>query len=379
MTASHPFAPPAHEQHWVTAATELAADFAKTAADRDRTCDLPIENLRALHEAGIDAALIPTALGGEGLSYRSYGAIVRAVSAACPSTACIWVMHIGAAVGLVEMSTPDNAKFWADELLGGARFANALSEPSSGNLFLQPLQHAEPADGGYRLSGAKRFSSGCEVADHFLINALVDDKPAFFGLDADPTMTFVPIWDTMGLRASRSQLITFADTFLPEDRRCPPSTGPRPNHIGAGLAFLSLGIADAAVAALTVHARTRTIPTTGDPLAGMQWVRLAVGDVASRLEAAAMYAQHMTWLADQNDPGFLSATMHAKLLANSIARDVADLGLRIGGGSGYIRGDTERIFRDAQAGWLMAYSGEICQDTIGTSLLSPTPQDGHHG
>ncbi|MFC9250086.1 acyl-CoA dehydrogenase family protein [Amycolatopsis thailandensis] len=380
MTAIHPFAPPAHEQHWVTAATELATDFAKTAAERDRTSDLPIENLRGLHEAGIDAALIPAALGGEGLSYRSYGAIVRAVSAACPSTACIWVMHIGAAIGLIEMSTSDTAGFWADKLTGGARFANALSEPSGGNLFLQPLQHAEPTDGGYRLSGAKRFSSGCEVADHFLINALVDGQPAFFGLDVDPeTMSFVPIWDTMGLRASRSQLVEFADTLLPEDRRCPPSTGPRPNHIGAGLAFLSLGVADAALAALTAHARARTIPTTGQPLADMQWVRFAVGDVASRLEAAAMYAQHMTWLADQHDPGFLPATMHAKLQANTIARDAADLAVRVGGGAGYTRGTIERAFRDAQAGWIMAYSGEICQDTIGASILSPTPQDGHHG
>ncbi|RSN60506.1 acyl-CoA dehydrogenase [Amycolatopsis sp. WAC 04182] len=376
---THPFAPPDHEQHWIAAAAELAHEFAKSAAERDSTGALPVENLRALHGAGIDAALVPTAFGGQGLSYRSYGTIVRTLSAACPSTACIWVMHIGAAIGLIEMSSPDMAKFWADELIGGARFANALSEPSSGNLFLQPLQHAEPADGGYRLSGAKRFSSGCEVADHFLVNALVDDRPTFFGLDTDPTMTFVPIWDTMGLRASRSQLIEFAGTLLPEDRRCPPSTGPRPNHIGAGLPFLSLGIADAALTTLTIHARTRTIPTTGDPLAGMQWVRFAVGDVASRLEAAAMYAQHMTWLADQIDPGFLPATMHAKLLANSIARDVADLGVRVGGGSGYIRGDTERAFRDAQAGWLMAYSGEICQDTIGASILSPTPQDGHHG
>lgn len=378
MTMVHPFAPPPHEQHWVDTAASLASEFAKTAAQRDQSAELPLDNLKALHASGIDAALLPTEFGGDSLSYRSYGAIVRAISAKCPSTACIWVMHIGAAVGLVEMSTPDTARFWADELIDGARFANALSEPTGGNLFLQPLQHAEPAPGGFRLSGAKRFASGCEIADHFLVNALVDGKPAFFGLGTDPgTMKFVPIWDTMGLRASRSQLIEFTGTLLPEDRRCPPSAGPRPNHIGAGLAFLSLGVADAALAALVNHARNRTIPTTDEPLAQMQWVKFDVGDVASRLEAAGKYAEHMTWLADQNSPEFLPATMHAKLLANTIARDAADLGVRVGGGSGYNRGDIERAFRDAQAGWLMAYSGEVCKDTIGAAVLAPAEENPH--
>lgn len=86
MTADHPFAPPAHEQHWVTTAAQLAVDFAKTASDRDQTGELPLENL---HDSGIDSALILSALGSDGLSYRSYGAIVRALSAAGPSTACI--------------------------------------------------------------------------------------------------------------------------------------------------------------------------------------------------------------------------------------------------------------------------------------------------
>jgi hypothetical protein len=34
-------------------------------------------------------------------------------------------MHIGAAGGLVQMSTPDVARYYADELKAGRRFANA--------------------------------------------------------------------------------------------------------------------------------------------------------------------------------------------------------------------------------------------------------------
>ncbi|WP_040406217.1 acyl-CoA dehydrogenase family protein [Amycolatopsis nigrescens] len=371
VSSDHPFGPEPHELGWIHTATELAAQFARTAAEFDDTAELPLTNLRRLHAAGLDTATLPTELGGSSLSYRAFGTIVRLLSAACPSTACIWLMHIGAAVGLAQMSTPDTARYYADELTAGKRFANALSEPGSGNLFLMPQQTAEPADGGYRLTGAKRFCSGCEIADHFLVNALVDGKPAFFGVEPDHTVTYVPIWDTMGLRASRSQLIEFTGTLLRADRQGIPATEPRPNHIAAGLPYLSLGIADAALAALTTHAQTRTIPTTGQTLTDLQWVQFGAAEAHLQLEAAAAYTGQMAWLADQNSPEFLPASMRAKPLANEAARDIAQLGVRIGGGSGYLRtSPIQRIFRDAQAPGLMAYSVEVCKSHIGREVLA---------
>ncbi|SMD22022.1 acyl-CoA dehydrogenase family protein [Kibdelosporangium aridum] len=366
----HPLGPPPEEQHWVDTAAELAREFAKTAAAYDESTDVPLANLEALHTSGLDRALLPREFGGEDLSYRSYGEIVRLLAAGCPSTACIWVMHVGAAIGLVQMSAPESARFYADEYIAGRRFANALSEPSGGNLFLLPQQHAQPAAGGFRLSGAKRFTSGCEIADHFLVNVLIDDTPTFFGVPADETIKYLPIGDTMGLRANGSRLVEFRDTLLRSERRCPPSTGHRPNRIGGGIAFLSLGVADAAIAALIEHARTRTIPTTGQPLATMQWLRFDLADVHSRLEAAGMYARHMTWLADQNDLEFNPATMRAKLLANQVAVDAAQLALKAGGGSGYLStSPIQRILRDAYAGWVMAYSVEVCRDRLSADLF----------
>ncbi|GAB3476790.1 acyl-CoA dehydrogenase family protein [Amycolatopsis cihanbeyliensis] len=371
MLNDHPLGPPAHERSWVATATELAAGFAATAAELDDSAELPTRNLRALHASGLDLATLPTEYGGQALSFRSFGEIVRVLSAACPSTACIWLMHIGAAAGLVQMSAPSTAGFFAGELRAGKRFANALSEPGCGNMFLMPLQAAEPVAGGYRLTGAKRFVSGCEIADHFLVNALVEGRPAFFGLAPDDTVSYIPIWDTMGLRASRSQLVHLDGTLLPANRQCLPPTEPKPNHIAAGLPFLALGIADAALAAMVEHARARTIPTTGEPLARMQWLRFDAADAQLRLESATLYARHTGWLADQGSPEFAAAALRAKPLANDIARDIAQLGVRVGGGSGYLRSSPiQRHFRDAQAPGLMAYSVEVCKDRVGEDLLT---------
>src|SRR5262249_42453975 len=154
--ARSPFAPPPEETHWIEAAEELAAAFASTAAELDASGELPRENLRLLFERGFDVAMLPAHVGGGGVSYRAFGRVLGALARGCPSTACVWLMHIGAAVGLVQMSEPAAAAYYAAELRAGKRFANALSEPSSGNMFLVPMQPAVAADGGWRLDGAKR-------------------------------------------------------------------------------------------------------------------------------------------------------------------------------------------------------------------------------
>src|SRR5688572_6777917 len=189
-----PLDPPAAQMSWVERATELAEVFAQRAPGHDETAQLPMDNLRELHEAGFDTAWLPPEHGGQGLAWVTFGRVLATVAKACPSTATIWLMHLGAAYGLIHMSDEGNARFFAGELASGKRFANALSEPTGGNLFLMPLQAARPADGGFVLDGAKRFVSGCEMADYLLVNALVEDAPAFFGITPDDTMELVPIW-----------------------------------------------------------------------------------------------------------------------------------------------------------------------------------------
>ncbi|GAA4988768.1 acyl-CoA dehydrogenase family protein [Yinghuangia aomiensis] len=364
-----PFAVPGNDRRFVAAARDLAPQFAARADAHDHEATLPVDNLTALHAAGLDMAAMPEERGGSGMSYQALGEILRIVGKACPATACIWTMHLGAAQALVSFGPPR----YADALRAGERFANALSEPSGGNRFLMPLQHAEPADGGYVLDGAKRFVSGCEIADHFLVNALVDDVPAFFGVDRDDSVEMVPIWDSMGLRGTRSQLLNFRGTLLRAENRAHMVDPLAPNIIGLGLPWLSIGIAEAALDALTDHARTRIVPGTGAPVGAMQWVQFDAADSHVKLLAARTLAERAMWLADRKDPGCLPAAMEAKLYANQVAKEIAEFGLRVGGGSGFLRtSPIQRHFRDAQAGALMAFSVEVCRDMIGKGLMEGT-------
>jgi alkylation response protein AidB-like acyl-CoA dehydrogenase len=360
------------EQRLLERVGELAAGFAAEAASHDEGAEINVAALDALHAAGVTRALLPAPLGGEGISYLAFGELIRTLAEADPSVATIQLMHAGAGVGLAELTRDSLGDFYAGEFLAGKRFANALSEPASGNKFLNPQQEAVPSDGGWALSGAKRFVSGSEIADYLMVNALVGGEPAFFGVPLpDPAVSVIPIWDTLGLRATRSQLLAFDNTLLRAGHR---GRAPRPGDfaaIPAGLPAISLGIADAALAALADHARTRVI--LGAPLSHQQWVQHEVADNQTRLAAAhALFAQSLGQ-ADHGDPAFFGGLIRAKYLANKIAVAVAQLGMRIGGASGYLRtSPIQRHLRDAQAGQLMAYSTEVLATEIGREVLGVT-------
>jgi alkylation response protein AidB-like acyl-CoA dehydrogenase len=341
-----------NEQRLLSQVRELAARFAAEAADFDERAEIPVASLQALHDAGVSRALLPAYLGGGGLSYRSYGDLVRIIARADPSIATLLTMHAGAGVALAQLTHDSLGSFFADEFLSGKRFANALSEPTGGNRFLNPLHEAVPSEGGWTLEGAKRFVSGSEVADYLLVNVLVDQVPTFFGLIPDDTVSITPIWDTLGLRATRSQLLVFEHTVLRASFR---GRAPQPGDLAlipAGLPAISLGVADAALDAIVEHASARII--LGQPLARQQWVQYEVADVQSKLAAAHALFDQALAQADQGELSSFGNLLRSKYVANKIAVDVAQLGVRVGGGS-------VSAFRraDARAPWSTAV-GAIC-------------------
>ncbi|WP_233608226.1 acyl-CoA dehydrogenase family protein [Nocardia stercoris] len=369
MTNAHfCFPVPESEQILLDTVRKLAGEFAAVAAEYDERAEIAVGHLDSLHHAGVNRAVLPAAVGGGGLSYLGFGQLVRILAAADPSTATIWTMHTGAGVALAELTFQTRGAFFAEEFLAGKRFANALSEPASGNRFLAPQQDAVARGSDWTLSGAKRFVSGAEIADYLLVNARVDGVPTFFGVVPDETVTVIPIWDTLGLRATRSQLLEFHDTVLPAEFR---GRAPGPGDfavIPAGLPGISLGIADAALAALIAHAQSRII--LDRPLSHQQWVQHEVADVQAKLAAAHALYEQALWQADHGIPLFFPTLDRAKYLANKVAVEVAQLGVRIGGASGYLkRSPIQRHLRDAEAGQLMAYSTEVLASSMGAEVL----------
>lgn len=358
---------PADEQRWIEVVEKLAATFADTVAADDREARLPIEHLAALNASGLDAAFLPIERGGQALSYATLGAVVRTIAAAHPAVAAVWLMHIGAAHALVTNSEAPASEFFAAELAAGARFSNALSEPAGGNFFLTSQQDVPATDGGWSLTGRKMFVSGSEAANHLMLNARVDGHPAFFGVTVDESVSFPPIDLTSGMRATRSRTMAFAATLLRADRATRIPAPDYANLITVGFSFISIGIAESALAALRSYATSRPAgPGSTETLADATWVKMEVGMISAEVRAARLAAERTAWLADRRDLETMSAATEAKMLANEVAKRAAAVAVKVGGGSGYLeKSPIQRIARDAQAGALMAYSVPFSQEIVG--------------
>ncbi|TAJ49754.1 MAG: acyl-CoA dehydrogenase [Herbiconiux sp.] len=373
LTRPSPVQVPDQELAWIETAKALAAQLSQTVEADDVSGELPVEHLRAVAESGLDAAFLPVEFGGEALSYATLSQVVRLFAAAHPAVAAVWLMHIGAAHALVTLSPPSSAAYFAERLRSGARFSNALSEPAGGNFFLSSQQDLEPAENGWTLTGRKLFVSGAEIADHFFLNARVDGGPGFFGVDRDETLSFPPIDQTIGMRATRSRTIVFDGTHLAASRRCGAPPVDYSNLISVGFASLSIGIAESAIDALTVSANAKKGPAA-ERLADASWVKSETAMVWAELRAARLLAEQTAWLADRRDPHAMAAATESKMLANEVAKKAAALALKVGGGGAYLaRSPIQRIFRDAQAGALMAYSVPFSQELVGGWVLSEAP------
>lgn len=344
-------------------AERLSVLLAEQAARHDRDTTFPEEGREAILHSPLNTALL------DGTSWLTFGQIVSVLSRGDASFGTVWLMHQGSGTAFRALADPAQVAFFEAEFRRGAWFGNALGEPTSGNLFLMPQQQARRVEEGWRLSGAKRFVSGGEHAKYLVTSAVCDGQPAFFLIDRDDSIRVEEIWDPMGMRATRSQLLHFQDTLLPEPRRLmlDPS---QPNAIAAGLPWISVGIAEAAMASAISYAKERRLPPENRPLAELQWIQFSVADMSIRLEAARSLAMRSATATDRRDPDYPVLQMQAKIVANEAAVAIATAALELAGGSGYLRSrPIERYVRDAMSGPLMAWSSAVIRDFLGKALM----------
>ncbi|MCP3143210.1 acyl-CoA dehydrogenase family protein [Pyxidicoccus xibeiensis] len=344
-------------------AEQLAALVAEHAAKHDRDSTFPEEGRAAIVRSPLNTMLL------DGASWQTFGRVLATLCRADASFGTAWLMHQGAGTSFMALVNAAERAAFDTGFRQGAWFGNALGEPTSGNLFLMPLQQARRVEGGWRLSGAKRFVSGGEHAKYLLTSAICDGRPCFFIVDKDASVRVEEIWDPMGMRATRSQLLHFQDTLLPESRmlRLDPS---QPNAVSAGLPWISIGIAEAAMGFAIQYAKERRLPPENKPLAELQWAQFSVADMSLRLEAARSLAMRSASATDARAPDFPILQMQAKVVANEAAVSIANAALELAGGSGYLRSrPLERYVRDAMSGPLMAWSGAVTRDFLGKALL----------
>lgn len=363
-----------------TARTFAAWRLAPGAAQRDRDGSFPIDEVHGLADLGLLAMKVPSDEGGAGTDNVGYVLAMEAIAETCASTAVVLASSNLAAKILSAHGTAEQNARWLRPYVEGKRgpASFALSEPGCGSDAAALTTTARWASDGWVLSGTKMWiTSGAHAGFHLVFARTDGPGPAgiscFVVERGTPGLVVGKEEDKMGQRASGTVALHFDDCRLPHENLI----GERGagysialSALGAGrvgIAALSIGIAEAALAAGAAYARERH--AFGHPLADFQNTQFVLADCRTELDAAWLLMMRAARLLDAGDKAVAETSM-AKLFASETCGRVVDRMVQLHGGYGYSRDyPIERLYRDARVTRIYEGTSEVQRLVIARELL----------
>jgi alkylation response protein AidB-like acyl-CoA dehydrogenase len=336
---------------WRTTLATLTPHFAARAAELDEGDDFVAEDYRELKESGLYAAGVPRELGGDGLELEELCEMLRTIAQASSSTGLAFSMHTHQVA--VNAWRFKHQKAPVAPLLEKVARDKVLILSTGGGDWLDSSGDAVPAEGGFRVTARKLFSSGSPAGNILSSSAVVRDKGEVihFGIPmSTPGVSIKPTWRTMGMRNTASNDIALEDVFVPEAAvavRRPQGKWHPLFHLISMLALplvysVYLGVAEAA--------RDRALALVRKRRADEHLLQ-AVGEMENQIESARI--AHASWVRfckeAQPGPATTSKSMvHKTLIARGVLGTV-DAAMDVAGGAAFFRANgLERLFRDAQ-------------------------------
>ncbi|WP_026871910.1 acyl-CoA dehydrogenase family protein [Inquilinus limosus] len=341
----------------------LAAEFAGTAAEYDRSAAFPFANFQRLAEEGLLALATPRRFGGRGGGLRDAATVIGGIARGEPSTALVLSMQYLQHASLEERGWPAHlAERLGREAASGVSLINALrvepelGSPSRGGL---PATVARRTPEGWRVSGRKIFSTGIPILSWLAVWAATDEAEPRVGTILVPArapgIRVVESWDQLGMRATNSHDVVLEDVLVPLDHAVdlrPPeawrTAEPVKTAWGAVLiGALYDGIARAARDWLVGFLKTRTPANLGAPLATLPRMQESVGEIETRLAVNARLIAGAAREVDDGRPPAPNESGIVKLTVTGNAIAAVETAVRLTGNPGLARTNPlERHYRD---------------------------------
>jgi alkylation response protein AidB-like acyl-CoA dehydrogenase len=364
----------------------LAARFAERAGQHDREGSFPFENFAELRDAGYLKLTVPQAYGGDEISLYELVQLQERLGHGDGSTALAVGWHIGQVLHLrTTRKWPEElfAELCRDIVKDGAMINTFASEAASGSPSRggKPETTAVRADGGWRITGRKTFSTLSPILDRFVVSAYLpeEEQTSDFLVRRSEQTTVVETWDTLGMRGTGSHDVLLSGAWTAENMRL---SGKGEDDGGGWLLHIPacyMGIALAARDFALEFARTYRPNHLADPIAALPAVRQSFGEIEVELRTArsVLYAAADRWDRETmaNRPSLKSELGLAKYVAVNGAIRVVDLAMRIVGGASLSRKlPLERYYRDVRAGLHNPPMDTNVLQTLASEALSERPE-----
>jgi butyryl-CoA dehydrogenase len=322
---------------------------------------------RIVLDSGFNAMNAPTAWGGAGLTWMQQAVVEEEFGRL---TNGLWAAVWRPTAAALKYSSPQQRERYLIPEIHGKRFGGrAITEPEAGSDLRHLVTTAVRNGHGYRITGEKWFVTLGDIADYFLVLAMVqpDNAPTMFLVDRDaPGVELLSVPHYTHNFAYAHPNFSFTDVEVGPDAVL--------GEVGEGfrltqetffeervlVAAHAVGAAERALSHATDWAGKRT--QGGDRIIKHQLIQAMLADSAIDIAVNRTFVHQLAWEIDRGgDPRTLNAKVAmAKISATEAAGRVADRAVQIFGGRGYLRSNpVERVYRDVRVDRIWMGTSEI--------------------
>ena len=350
------------------------------AAETDRTCTYPKENIDKLFDLGVMGICVPKEYGGAGADPLASAICIEELSKQCASTGDIVATHNGLCCDpiLANGTAEQKAKYLPMLTTGRKVGAFCLTEPNAGSDASKGQTEARLEGDHYVLNGSKVFITNGYVAEVFVVFAMTDKSKGTRGISAFIVESSFPGFSVgkheqkMGLHGSPTAEIVFQDCIVPKE-----------NLLGVegkgfkiamqtldggriGIAAQALGIAEGATDEAKAYVKTRE--QFGRPISKFQNTQFVLADMELASEAGRLLTYQAAMRKAEGKPYTKEAAM-AKLWCSEHAMKTTTKALQMFGGYGYTQDyPMERMMRDAKITEIYEGTSEIQRVVISNNI-----------
>jgi len=343
---------------------------------------IPREVLHRCAALGLMGIQVPEAFGGAAMSSVDYCICLEELARVDPSVCLSIAAHNGLATAHIAAFGTDTQKqrYLPALARGETLSAWALTEASAGSDAGSMRTVARHDGAGWVIDGTKQFITHGGSAELVVVMAVTSRAQGSRGISAfivergTPGLRTGRKEDKLGMRASETCEVIF-EACRVESSQLLGAEGH--GFIDAlqvldagriGIAALAVGLAQGAYEAALRYAQARH--QFGQPIATFQSIRAKLVDAAARIDAARLLTCRAAVMKDAGQRTTLEAAM-AKLYSSEIAVRVAEDGVQIHGGYGFVKDyPAEKFFRDVKLTTIGEGTSEIQRLVIARQLLA---------
>jgi acyl-CoA dehydrogenase family protein 9 len=347
----------------------------------DRDAAQPAEFIQGLRDLGLFGLIIPEEYGGIGLSNAGYARVLSQSSSHDSSVSLTIGAHSSIGMkGILLFGTAEQKARYLPKLASGEMIAAfCLTESAAGSDAASiRTQAVKNADGGWVLNGEKIWITNGGIADLYTVFARTSSaagKITAFVVEATwPGVSHSQHEDKMGIRASSTTTVNFADVRVPADNVLDTEgKGFKVamailNNGRTGLGGGAVGGMKTLIALASHQAQTRK--QFDAPIAQFGLVREKIAQMTVDCFAAESVVWMVAHYIDSGVEDYSVEAAMSKVFASEALQRSAYEALQIAAGSGFMRdAPYEQITRDCRILTIFEGTNEVLRLYIALSGL----------